>query len=63
MMYNIGDIIATIFLLGFFALIIIVVIAAVKASAKRTKQQADESDLKKHIEALELRVEKLENGQ
>lgn len=63
MMYNIGDIIATIFLLGFFALIIIVVIAAVKASAKRRKQQADESDLKKHIEALELRVEKLENGQ
>ncbi|ANU15647.1 hypothetical protein BBI11_00435 [Planococcus maritimus] len=63
MMYNLGDIIATIFLLGFFILLVVLVVAAVKASVNRKQQQVDESDLKKHVEALELRVKKLENEQ
>lgn len=60
--FNIGDIIVTFFLLGFFVLAIVLVVAAVKAAANKNKKtQPDESDLKNRIEALEMRVEKLEN--
>ncbi|MDE4086717.1 hypothetical protein PO902_16850 [Planococcus maritimus] len=60
-MFNIGDIITTFFLLGFFVLAILLVMVAVKASSKNKKLQADETDLKNRIEALEMRIEKLEN--
>ncbi|WP_434400760.1 hypothetical protein M1Q06_16285 [Planococcus sp. 11815] len=64
MMFNIGDIIATFFLLGFFILAIVLVVAAVKSSANKNKKlHADEMDLQKRIKALELRVKKLENEQ
>lgn len=60
--FNIGDIIVTFFLLGFFILAIVLVVAAAKAAANKNKKtQPDESDLKNRIEALEMRVEKLEN--
>ncbi|MDN5709885.1 MAG: hypothetical protein L0G95_10630, partial [Planococcus sp. (in: firmicutes)] len=60
--FNIGDIIATFFLLGFFVLAIVLVVVAVKAAANKNKKlQPDESDLQKRIKALEMRVEKLEN--
>ncbi|MEZ0481371.1 hypothetical protein [Planococcus sp. SSTMD024] len=63
-MFNIGDIIATFFLLGFFVLAVVLVVAAVKAVANKNKKtQPDETDLKNRIEALEMRVEKLENEQ
>ncbi len=62
--FNIGDIIATFFLLGFFVLAIVLVVAAVKAAANKNKKlQSDETDLQKRIKALELRVKKLENEQ
>lgn len=64
MRFNIGDIIATFFLLGFFVLAIVLIVAAVKAAANKNKKtQPDESDLKNRIEALEMRVKKLENEQ
>lgn len=64
MMFNIGDIIATFFLLGFFVLVIVLVMAVIKAGANKNKKlQADETDLKNRIEALEMRIEKLENEQ
>ncbi|MBU9674261.1 hypothetical protein KQ939_08540 [Planococcus sp. CP5-4] len=64
MRFNIGDIIATFFLLGFFVLAIVLIVVAVKAAANKNKKlQADESGLQKRIEGLELRVEKLENEQ
>ncbi|AUD15175.1 MULTISPECIES: hypothetical protein [unclassified Planococcus (in: firmicutes)] len=64
MMFNIGDIIATFFLLGFFILAIVLVVAAVKSAANKNKKlQSDETDLQKRIKALELRVKKLENEQ
>lgn len=63
MIFNIGDIIATFFILGFFLLVIALVVVAVKATGKNRKQRAAEPGLKKRIEALEMRVEKLENGQ
>lgn len=64
MMFNIGDIIATFFLLGFFILAIVLVVAAVKAAANKNKKlPADEPDLQNRIKALEMRVEKLENKQ
>lgn len=64
MRFNIGDIIATFFLLGFFVLAIVLIVAAVKAAANKNKKtQPDESDLKNRIEALEMRVKKLENKQ
>jgi|GEM_PF-4719604 len=62
MRFNIGDIIATFFLLGFFILAIVLVVVAVKAAANKNKKlPTDESDLQKRIKALEMRVEKLEN--
>lgn len=62
MRFNIGDIIATFFLLGFFVLVIVLVGAAVKAAANKNKKaQPDETDLQKRLKALEMRVEKLEN--
>ncbi|WP_121299282.1 hypothetical protein [Planococcus citreus] len=64
MMFNIGDIIATFFLLGFFILAIVLVVAAVKAAANKNKKlPADEPDLQNRIKALEMRVETLENKQ
>lgn len=63
MVFNIGDIIATFFILGFFLLVIAFVVVAVKAAGKNKKQQAGGQDLKNRIEALEMRVEKLENEQ
>lgn len=64
MRFNIGDIIATFFLLGFFVLAIVLIVAAVKAAASKNKKtQTNESDLKNRIEALEIRVKKLENEQ
>ncbi len=64
MRFNIGDIIATFFLLGFFILAIVLVVVAVKAAANKNKKlQPDEPDWQKRIKALETRVEKLENEQ
>lgn len=64
MMFNIGDIIATFFLLGFFILAIVLVVAAVKSAVNKNKKlQSDETDLQKRIKALELRIKKLENEQ
>lgn len=59
---NTGDIIAGFVVLGLFLLAIVLAVAAVKAAANRNrKPQAEGSDLKNRIEALEMRVEKLEN--
>lgn len=63
MRFNIGDIIATFFVLGFFLLVIALVVIAVKAASKNKKLPADEPDLQNRIKALEMRVEKLENKQ
>lgn len=60
--FNIGDIIATIVILGFPLFLIVLVIGSVVVLAKKNKrQQAHKADLKNRIDALELRVETLEN--
>lgn len=59
---NTGDIIAGFFILGLFLLAIVLAVAAVKEAANRNRtSQAEGPDLKNRIEALEMRVEKLEN--
>ncbi|MGM0896667.1 MAG: hypothetical protein ACQEV0_02150 [Bacillota bacterium] len=56
-MFNMGDILATIVILGFFLFLVILVVALVK---KNKSQPMHEMDLKKRIDELEMRVETLE---
>lgn len=66
---NIGDIVATIIMLGFFAIPIILVIFFYKATKKNRKRAEEQLNvekqqtifLQKQVEALNERVKKIEN--
>lgn len=59
---NTGDILATFVILGFFAMVIaIVIMAIVNSGKKKNRLKASGTDADARIKALEKRVEQLEN--
>lgn len=59
---NMGDILATFIIFGFFMMVIAIVIIVVrKAGKKNNERKISGTDANARIEALEKRVEQLEN--
>lgn len=59
---NMGDILATFIIFGFFMMVIAIVIIVVRnAGKKNNEQKTSATDTNARIEALEKRVEQLEN--